>query len=420
MLELRKKGNKHWLLIDDEIGEFTPSKFTINRINNVINVVYFNNLKSKEYNVSDCYIFDIDDTSGFNTSNGVAFMDKLEELNCPCFQKDVNNFYISGGTWGSITGDIEEQADLQNALDSKLDKVSTAGVERAYIINADGSQGTKATSDFKAVVEGYFNGTNFYTDAGFTILITGETGIIYVALDTTFTYRWSGSAYVEIGGGRNYNPSFWISDKLIKTSSVYFVNAALNAGNFFGGSSPNTSSFKTMLGIGIMSGTNANGGGRYKNEAANAIRPTPELSFYSCFNLANTTRDNFIKIGFFNNLDNVSSVTDGFWLQINGVNATLNTANGGVNSQSSSSALTTTYMECLVEYISSTEVKCKVKELLTGNVVFNQTLTTNIPTTAKTFGGGLIATITTAGASNTICSIQELAFGIKPEFLKDF
>ena len=108
MLELRKKGNKHWLLIDDEIGEFTPSKFTINRLNNVINIVYFNNLKSKEYNVSDCYIFDIDDTSGFNTSSGVAFMDKLEELNCPCFQKDVNNFYISGGTWGSITGDIEE------------------------------------------------------------------------------------------------------------------------------------------------------------------------------------------------------------------------------------------------------------------------------------------------------------------------
>jgi hypothetical protein len=37
---------------------------------------------------------------------------------------------------------------LQDALDAKLDKDSTSGVERAYIINADGSQGTKATSDF--------------------------------------------------------------------------------------------------------------------------------------------------------------------------------------------------------------------------------------------------------------------------------
>ena len=193
MLELRKKGNKHWLLIDEEIGEFTPSKFTINRLNNVINIVYFNNLKSKEYNVSDCYIFDIDDTSGFNTSNGVAFMDKLEELNCPCFQKDVNNFYISGGTWGSITGDIEEQADLQNALNSKLDKVSTAGVERAYIINADGSQGTKATSEFKDVLE-FADFDAFPT--------TGETSKIYLALDTNKTYRWSGSVYVNIGGAK--------------------------------------------------------------------------------------------------------------------------------------------------------------------------------------------------------------------------
>ena len=211
MLDLRKKGNKHWLLIDEEIGEFTPSKFTINRLNSKIEVVYFNNLKSKEYNVSDCYIFDIDDTSGFNTSNGVAFMDKLEELNCPCFQKDVNNFYISGGTWGSITGDIEEQADLQTALDSKLDKVSTAGVERAYIINSDGTQSTKATSEFKAVVEGYFNGTNFYKDAGFTILITGETGKIYLALDTNKTYRWSGSAYVQFGGGEIYIENISVS-----------------------------------------------------------------------------------------------------------------------------------------------------------------------------------------------------------------
>jgi len=35
----------------------------------------------------------------------------------------------------------------QVALNLKLDKVSTTGVERVYIINADGSQGTKATSE---------------------------------------------------------------------------------------------------------------------------------------------------------------------------------------------------------------------------------------------------------------------------------
>ena len=38
-------------------------------------------------------------------------------------------------------------------LSTKLDKVTTSGVERAYIINADGSQGTKATSEFGGNIE---------------------------------------------------------------------------------------------------------------------------------------------------------------------------------------------------------------------------------------------------------------------------
>ena len=187
MLELRKKGNKHWLLIDDEIGEFTPSKFTINRLNNVINIVYFNNLKSKEYNVSDCYIFDIDDTSGFNTSNGVAFMDKLEELNCPCFQKNENIFNISGGAWGDITGTLSDQTDLQTALDSKLDKVSTAGVERVYIINPDGSQGTKAYVQIETVISkfifneipsGAIDGINSIFNTNF--LLVPDTEVVFI------------------------------------------------------------------------------------------------------------------------------------------------------------------------------------------------------------------------------------------------
>ena len=39
---------------------------------------------------------------------------------------------------------VKEEIDISG----KLDKDTTAGVERAYIINADGSQGTKATSEW--------------------------------------------------------------------------------------------------------------------------------------------------------------------------------------------------------------------------------------------------------------------------------
>ena len=47
--------------------------------------------------------------------------------------------------------------------------------------------------------------------------VTGETGKIYVALDTNKTYRCSGSAYVQIGGGEIYI-------KNISVSGGYTVN----------------------------------------------------------------------------------------------------------------------------------------------------------------------------------------------------
>ena len=48
------------------------------------------------------------------------------------------------------------------------------------------------------VVEGYYYGGRFYTDSDHTQLITPETGKIYVDINTSKAYRWSGSTYVEI------------------------------------------------------------------------------------------------------------------------------------------------------------------------------------------------------------------------------
>lgn len=68
----------------------------------------------------------------------------------------------------------------------------------------------KSWSDVKDVIEGYFNGTNFYIDAGFTNLITPESGKIYVniLLTPSTQYRWSGLAYKEIGSGEKYKEYF--------------------------------------------------------------------------------------------------------------------------------------------------------------------------------------------------------------------
>ena len=50
------------------------------------------------------------------------------------------------------------------------------------------------------VIEGYKSGADFFEDSAHTASkkITGETGKIYVDLSTNITYRWSGSAFVEI------------------------------------------------------------------------------------------------------------------------------------------------------------------------------------------------------------------------------
>lgn len=48
------------------------------------------------------------------------------------------------------------------------------------------------------VIEGYYYNSKFYEEDAHTTEITGETGKIYVDLSTEKTYRWSGSAYVEI------------------------------------------------------------------------------------------------------------------------------------------------------------------------------------------------------------------------------
>lgn len=53
------------------------------------------------------------------------------------------------------------------------------------------------------VLEGYYKTADgkFYKEAAYTTLIAGETGKIYVSLDTNKTYRWTGTTFVYITSG---------------------------------------------------------------------------------------------------------------------------------------------------------------------------------------------------------------------------
>jgi hypothetical protein len=82
-----------------------------------------------------------------------------------------------GVEWGDITGTLADQEDLQDALDLKADLVG----------------GKVPSSQLPSYVDDIVEVANYAA-----LPATGETGKIYVVLDTNKIYRWSGSAYIEI------------------------------------------------------------------------------------------------------------------------------------------------------------------------------------------------------------------------------
>lgn len=83
--------------------------------------------------------------------------------------------------------------------------------------------------------------------AGFPV--TGETGKIYVALDSNKTYRWSGSAYVEISAGPSSTDAvpegvvnFYFTDTKARTAAV--VNSMAGSET---NQAPSVSSVKTFI-----------------------------------------------------------------------------------------------------------------------------------------------------------------------------
>lgn len=161
---------------------------------------------------------------------------------------DTNKFKIGDGTstWDELDyfmGDITE------ILNGYMDKATYAGTKAGYVkaaetadklttavtingVSFDGSQNITVADDTKIplaqkgvangvatldnngqvpsaqlpsyvddVVEGYYYNSQFYTTAEHTTIITPETGKIYVDItdpNNPVSYRWTGTAYVDI------------------------------------------------------------------------------------------------------------------------------------------------------------------------------------------------------------------------------
>ena len=76
------------------------------------------------------------------------------------------------------------------------EKGSNNGI--AELDNAGKVPSSQLPSYVDDVIEGYLDSGTFYEDSAHTIPITPESGKIYVDLHTNTTYRWGGSAYIQI------------------------------------------------------------------------------------------------------------------------------------------------------------------------------------------------------------------------------
>ena len=120
---------------------------------------------------------------------------------------DAGKFLKADGTWADPSGAVtsvntKTGAVVLNATDvgaiPATQKGAASGVAE---LDAQGKVPSSQLPSFvDDVIEAYYNTTDgkFYEESTYTTEITPETGKIYVDLTTNKTYRWGGSAYVEI------------------------------------------------------------------------------------------------------------------------------------------------------------------------------------------------------------------------------
>lgn len=167
-------------------------------------------------------------SDGLMTAKDKAKLDGIAEgANKYVHPTTAGNKHIpAGGTTGQILGyessgtakwiDPPVTVSVDDALSSTSanpvqNKVVNAALGNKINTSARGAKNGVASLDANGlvpssqlpsyvddVIEGYYYNEKFYKEAAHTTVITGESGKIYVDLETNMSYRYSGSTYVKI------------------------------------------------------------------------------------------------------------------------------------------------------------------------------------------------------------------------------
>lgn len=310
-----------------------------------------------------------------------------------------------------------------------------------------------------------------YTDLA-SLPVTGESGKIYVTLNTNLTYRWSGSSYVEIsaslalgetsstayrgdlgkaaydhsqttgnphgttaaqitglaavaisnnyndldnlpvGGGSSitFDESRWnFSDALYPAATGGFFGSALNSGTVLYGSS-----VAGAFGVATIStSASANSGGSL---ASNAVMFVQQGSMVrSVFLLPNSVASRVVRIGFLYGISNAGE-TYGAYVNILNQTATANTSNSTATVQGSAVLPLNTLLVCDVEFVTSSSVRMVVFNKANNTKYLDEIVTSNLPFATS----GMVMAIKAFGgaSSGTLVNVDYIGAGItRPPFI---
>ena len=95
ILKIYKKSEKVWQFVDSLLGEFIPSRFSVNTLNNDVTIVFKDGADSRTFSVLEVELYDIGAVSPFPTfATTESLMAKLEEMDCPCFFIDGDYVFV--------------------------------------------------------------------------------------------------------------------------------------------------------------------------------------------------------------------------------------------------------------------------------------------------------------------------------------
>ena len=122
-------------------------------------------------------------------------------------------------------------------VETITDDLITGGTTGAELQTAkgavDGYAPLDGTSKVPAVnLPSYVDDVEEYADFA-SLPVTGEIGKIYITLDTNLTYRWSGSVYVQVGGGAEEVLEYADLASFPATGEVSIIYIALDTNSLY-------------------------------------------------------------------------------------------------------------------------------------------------------------------------------------------